>query len=109
MIVVEQVISADDADVLSGTDLDNVPMAGVLIVQAVSTQADTLINITGPGSEPVVRNQALVLRANSEIQEDDPDYAVGVTQGGHYIIDVNVQTAATVRVRATYVPVDEIP
>lgn len=109
MIIVESTLTADDTDFLSGSDLDNIPRAGVVIVQGVSTQADTLIEVTGPGNEPVVRSQALVLRANSEILEDDPDYVMGVTQGGHYTVSINVQTAATVRCRVTFIPLEEIP
>lgn len=108
MIIVELTGTADDADFLSGTDLDNIPTGGLLIVNVASTQDDTLVEITGPGGAPVVRNQAAVLRANAEINLDDPDFVVGVSQGGHYVIGINVQTAATYRVRATYVPADEL-
>lgn len=108
MIIVEQTGTADNNDFLSGTDLDNIPSDGVLIIQGASTVGDTLLTITGPGGEPVVRGQCLVQRANSEIREDDPDYPMGVTQGGHYVVDVNVQTAGTWRLRATYVPLEEL-
>lgn len=108
MITVESTGTADDNDFLSGSDLDNIPEGGLLVVNIASTQDDTLIEITGPGGAPVVRNQAAVLRANAEIALDDPDFVVGVSQGGHYIIAVNVQTAATFRVRAIYIPADEL-
>lgn len=103
MIIVENTGTADDADFLDATDLANIPSAGVLTVYASSTQDDTLITITGPGSEPVVRSQAILLRANGEIRaNEDVPYVVPVFQGGHYIVDVNVQTAATYRVRCVY-------
>jgi len=108
-IIVETVLSADNTDVLDGTDLANIPEMGVLTVFAMSTQDDTLMTITGPGSEPVIRNQALGLRANAEIrQSEDTPYQVGVTQGGHYILAIDVQTAATVRVRAIFQDLEEL-
>jgi len=103
MIVVEATGTADDADFLANTDLANIPELGGLSIFASSTQNDTLITITGPGSEPVVRGQAILLRANAEIRQDeDISFQVPVTQGGRYVIDVNVQTAATFRIRAIF-------
>jgi hypothetical protein len=109
VIIVETTLTADNADVLDGTDLANIPAGGLLTIHAASTQNDTLLTITGPGNEPVVRNQAAVQRANAEIREDvDPGYDLGVVQGGHYIVAVDVQTAATVRVRATFHDLQEL-
>ncbi len=103
MIIVEQVFTVDNTDVLANTDLANIPEAGGLSVLVASTQNDSLLTITGPGSEPVVRDQAIILRANAEIRMDeDPHYEVPVSQGGRYVIAVDVVTAATVRVRAIY-------
>lgn len=103
MIVVDTVLTADNTDVLGGTDLANIPAAGGLQVFASSTQQDTTITITGPGSEPVVRTRPVTLRANAEIREnEDVGYEVPVVQGGRYVINIDVVTAATVRVRAIY-------
>lgn len=109
MIVVEQSLTADDNDVLAGTDLANIPELGTLIVWAASTVADSLISITGPGSEPVVRTQAMVLRANGmPDRRSDIPYMVGVIQGGHYVINVDEVTAATITIIAVYLDVDDI-
>lgn len=109
MIVVEVVGTADDTDLLAGTDLANIPTFGVLAVYAASTQNDTTITITGPGGEPVVRGQPMTLRANGEIrQEADPTYPMAATQGGHYVVAIDVVTAATFRVRAIFLEPDEL-
>lgn len=103
MILVEVVTTADNTDILSNSDLANIPEGGGLTVFASSTQNDTLLTITGPGSEPVVRDQAILLRANAEIrQNEDPHFEVAVSQGGRYVIAVDVVTAATVRIRAIF-------
>lgn len=103
MIIVENVATADDTDFLQNTDLANIPSPGILSIYAASTQNDTLLTITGPGSEPVVRSQAMVLRANAEIRMDeDITYMIPVSQGGRYVIAVDVQTAATFRIRAVF-------
>ncbi len=103
MIVVDTVLTADNNDVLGGTDLANIPGPGGLQVYAASTQQDTTLTITGPGSEPVVRSRPITLRANAEIREDsDVGMEVPVSQGGRYVLAVDVVTAATVRIRAIY-------
>jgi len=103
MIIVESVLTADNTDVLAGTDLANIPSLGGLSVFAASTVLDTLLSITGPGSEPVVRLRPILLRANAEVRQDeDVSFQVPVVQGGRYVINVDVVTAATVRIRAIF-------
>ncbi len=109
MIVVQQVITADDLDVLAGTDLANIPELGILAVWAASTVNDTLMSITGPGSEPVVRTQVVILRANGmPDRSTDTPYLVGVVQGGHYVVNVDVVTAATVTIMAIYLDQEDV-
>jgi len=103
VIIVEQVFTVDNTDVLSNTDLANIPEIGGLSIFVSSTQNDSLLTVTGPGSEPVVRGQAILLRANAEIRQDeDISYQIPVSQGGRYVIAVDIVTAATVRVRAVF-------
>lgn len=103
MIAVEVTGTADATDALDGTDLQTIPGPGGLTIFVASTQLDTLLTITGPGSEPVVRNRPMLLRAGPEIRQDeDVAYMIPVVQGGRYIINVDVTTAATFRVRAIY-------
>ncbi len=109
MIVVRQVLTADNTDVLNGTDLESIPLLGLLSIWAASTQADTLITITGPENEPPIRAQALALRTNGQpLKNEDSPYMVGVIQGGRYIVDINVVTAATVVVEAIYNDLSEL-
>lgn len=109
MIIVEVVGSADNTDVLAGSDLANIPEGGVIMIRAASTQQDTDLTITGPGSEPVARNIPMILRANAEIrQQDDPSFQLPVTQGGRYVINVDVVTAATFRISVTYADLEDL-
>lgn len=109
MIVVETSLSATNSDVLNGTDLDSIPTAGVLVIWAASTVADSTITITGPGSEPVVRNRPLPLRANGMPSKlDDQPFSVGVIQGGHYVVDVTEVTAMTAHIIAVWYDAQDI-
>ncbi len=109
MIVVRQVMTADNTDVLNGSDLESIPLLGLLTIWAASTQADTLITITGPENEPPIRGQALPLRTNGQpLKNEDSPYMLGVIQGGRYIVDINVVTAATVVVEAIYNDLSEL-
>ena len=67
-IVVEVVAAADNTDLLAGTDLESIPLGGVLTIFGASTLGDTTITVTGPNMQAVVRAMPLTLRANSEIR-----------------------------------------
>jgi len=109
MIVVQKTITADDSDVLASTDLSNIPGAGVLEVFIASTQNDTVFTFTGPGNEPIVRLQKVMLRTNGmPVIKDDVPYTAIVIQGGHYVLNVDIVTAATVSIIANYTPADEL-
>ncbi len=103
-IVVEVVLTADNADLLAGSDLESIPQGGVLTVYGASTQDDTTITVTGPNMQAVVRAQPLTLRATAVIlQNSDVPYVVPVARAGKYIINIDVVTAATARIRAIYI------
>lgn len=103
-ITVEQVFAADNADFLSGTQLDQPGVPGVYTVWGASTVGDTLISIT-QGGRTIVTGSALVLRANSEIREnEDTFYQMLSRTGGRPVVNVNIQTAATVRIRVKFIP-----
>jgi len=109
MIIVTSSLSATNNDVLNGTDLDSIPTAGVLVIWAASTVADSTITITGPGSEPVVRNRPLPLRANGMPDKlSDQPFSVGVIQGGHYVVDITEVTAMTVTMIAVWYDAQDI-
>ncbi len=107
-IIVVRDLTADNADVLAGTDLENIPGIGNLDVFVVSDQADTLVTITAPGQATPVRAQAAIVKtvANIDVTSDIP-ISLDVF-GGKYIIAIDEQTAATaIRVMAVFTPAEE--
>ena len=100
----EQVITADDTDVLAGTILDQPGVPGVYTTWAASTVGDTLITLT-LGGRTHANAAVITLRANSEIREnEDPFFQVLSMTGGRPVININVVTAATVRIRTRFLP-----
>ena len=104
MITDEQVMSADNADVLAGTQLDQPGVPGVYTIWGASTVGDTGITVS-LGGRTIVNGAVLVLRANSEIREnEDTFFQVASQTGGRPVINVDVVTAATVRIRTKFIP-----
>ncbi len=104
MITVEETLTGDDTDFLSGTQLDQPGVPGVYTIWASSTVGDTEISIT-LGGRTLVSAATVVLRANSEIREQEDTFFQMLSQtGGRPVINVNVVTAATVRVRVKFIP-----
>jgi len=104
MITDEQSLSADNADVLSGTQLDQPGIPGVYTIWAASTQGDTEITIS-LGGRRIIDTGIVILRANSEIREnEDAFYQMLSQSAGRPVINVNVITAAVVRVRTRFIP-----
>jgi len=104
MITVESTIAADNADFLAGTQLDQPGVPGVYTIWGCSTVGDTLISIT-LGGRSLTNNATLILRANSEIREnEDTFFQMLSLTGGRPIIDVNIVTAAVVRIRVKFLP-----
>jgi len=104
MITVERTVAVDTADFLAGTQLDQPGVAGVYTVWGVSTVGDTEISIT-LGGRTVTNAAILALRANSEIREnEDTFFQMLSTTGGRPVININVVTAATVRIRVKFLP-----
>lgn len=104
MITVERTLAADNADFLAGTQLDQPGVPGVYTVWAASTVGDTEISLTLGGR--TITNEAIVtLRANSEIRENEDVFFQAISQtGGRPVININVVTAAVVRVRVKFIP-----
>jgi len=104
VITVENTLTLDNTDFLGGTQLDQPGVPGVYTVWAASLVADTLITIT-QGGRTVVDGAAVILRANSEIREnEDTFYQMLSRTGGRPVININVQSATTVRVRVKFLP-----
>ena len=104
MITVESTLTADNADFLAGTQLDQPGVPGVYTIWGASTQGDTDISIT-LGGRTITNAAALVLRANSGIRENEDTYFQMLARtGGRPVININVVTAATVRIRVKFIP-----
>ncbi len=109
MIVVQRTITADNTDVLNGTDLAQIPGIGQLDLFIASTQADTVFSISGPANEPLVRLQTAVLRTNGVPSLlDDVPLSLLAIQGGKYVLNIDIVTAATVVVVAIFRDVSDM-
>jgi len=104
IITDEQILVADNTDVLAGTTLDQVGVPGVYTIWAASTVVDTEITIS-MGGRSVVNAAIVILRANSEIREnEDNNYQMLSRTGNRPVININVVTAASVRIRTKFLP-----
>lgn len=104
MITVEEVITASDADFLSGSQLDQPGVPGVYTVWLASTVGDTTVSIS-LGGRTIASSAVVILRANSEIREnEDPFFQMLSRTGGRPVINITEVTAATIRVRVRFIP-----
>lgn len=104
IITVEDVITATSTDFLAGTQLDQPGVPGVYTIWIVSTVGDTTVSIT-LGSVTLVSAAVVVLRANSEIREnEDSFYQMLSRTGGRPVINITEVTAASIRVRVKFLP-----
>ena len=104
MITVESTVAADNTDFLAGTQLDQPGVSGVYTIWAASTVGDTLLSIT-LGGRTITNNAVVTLRANSEIRENEDTFFQMLAVGpGRPVININVVTAAVVRVRVKFLP-----
>jgi len=104
MITDEQTLTATNADVLAGTQLDQPGVPGVYTIWAASTVGDSTISVT-LGGRTIVNAAVVVLRANSEIREnEDTFYQVVSRTGGRPVINVVEVTAMVLRVRTKFLP-----
>jgi len=104
ILTVEETIAADDTDFLAGTILDQPGVPGVYTIWLASTVGDTLVSVS-LGGRTLVSNAAAILRANSEIRENEDTFFQILSQtGGRPIININIVTAATVRIRVKFLP-----
>ncbi len=104
MITDEQVLTATNADVLAGTQLDQPGVPGVYTVWTASTVGDSTVTIT-LGGRTIVNGAVITLRANSEIREnEDVFFQVLSRTGGRPVINVIEVTAASIRVRTKFIP-----
>lgn len=104
MITDEQVLTASNTDVLAGTQLDQPGVPGVYTVWLASTVGDTTVSIS-LGGRTITDGAVVILRANSEIREnEDPFFQMLSRTGGRPVINVVEVTAASIRVRTRFLP-----
>lgn len=104
MVTVERTLTADNTDFLAGTQLDQPGVPGVYTIWGASTVGDTEITVS-LGGRRLTDAAIVTLRANSEIREnEDTFFQVLSRTGGRPLININVVTAATVRVRVKFIP-----
>lgn len=102
MIQVIKKLAATTADILAGTDLENIPASagvlqngccGQLDVFCASTQADHTLNVRKPGGETVLAAQLIQQRTNAVISLAD-DLPISVPASpGRMVVDLTVVTA----------------
>lgn len=74
-------VTAPNADVLSGTELEFAPGRGVYITRAASSVATATLAVSGNRS-PVVSSARLIkLRASSETRAEDQPWTLAVAKG----------------------------
>ena len=105
MITVEDVITVSNTDFLSGTQLDQPGVPGVYTIWAAGiVGGESTITIT-LGGRTLVSAARVVIRANSEIREDEDTFfqMLSVT-GGRPVINLAIVMADTVRLRIKFIP-----
>jgi len=104
IVTVERTLTGDNADFLAGTQLDQPGVAGVYTIWGTSTVGDTELTVS-LGGRRLTDAAILTLRANSEIRENEDTFFQVISRtGGRPVINVNVVTAAVVRIRVKFLP-----
>ena len=104
MITDEQILTATNADVLAGTQLDQPGVPGVYTVWAASDVSDTTITIS-LGGRTIVNGAIVTQRANEEIRENEDVFFQMLSRtGGRPVINVIETTAMACRVRTKFIP-----
>jgi len=102
MRVYTEQVTADDTDVLGGTQLDTLQEGGQLDLWLLSSQADSLASIFGPGNEPVASGIEVLNETRAPRPNDDPPFSLAIMKAGHYTLNIDIVTAATVIVLAVF-------
>lgn len=104
MITDQQLLSATNADVLAGTQLDQPGVPGVYTVFVSSTAADGQVTIS-LGGRTIVSQATILLRANAEIRQDEDNfYQMLSLTGGRPVISYVEITGATCQIRTIFLP-----
>jgi hypothetical protein len=108
MIQVTGIVTADANNVLSGSDLQSAPSAGIILFWVASSQADTRITLTAPPNV-ASRNITPHLRTNGvPLCSDDSPVALPCNGGEQIAINVDIVTGATCGYVAKFIPKAEM-
>lgn len=103
LVEAERTLTADTTDVLGSTDLRQAPGAGAVAVFLASTVADTLATVSIGGR--LLKNNTVIGKVATNAQIDalaDTPVAAQVEKGDIITVNIDVVTAATVRVKAIW-------
>lgn len=102
------IVVADTTNVLTGTDLQSAPSAGVVLFWIASSQSDTRITLTAPPNV-ASRNITPFVRTNGvPLCESDSPVALPCNGGEQIAIQVDIVTGATVGYVAKFIPKAEM-
>jgi hypothetical protein len=108
MIQVTKTTTSDSTNLLSGTDLNSAPSAGIILFWVASSQADTIITITAPPNV-ASRNVTPHLHTNGvPLVSDDSPVALPCNGGEQLAIQVDIVTGATCGIIAKFIPKAEM-
>jgi len=103
-ITFENTFTASNADVLAGTQLDQPGVPGVYTIWTASTVGDSTVSVS-LGGRTIVDAAVCVLRANSEIRQDEDVFFQMLSRtGGRPVISIVEVTAMVLRVRCIFLP-----
>lgn len=95
--------SADNANVLTGSDLQSAPGPGVLLVYSACTGTDTKISVSAPPEVPM-RSANMIVRPNAEVKlSDDIPVVVPLAGGEQITIAVDITAASNYQVIAIFI------
>lgn len=96
MIQVVGKVTADNANVLSGTDIQSAPGPGVVLFWVASTQSDTIVTVTCPPRVASRNILAMLQTSGLPLLSDYPPVALPVNGGEQIALQVDIVTGATV-------------
>ena len=100
--------TATNADVLSGTDLNQLEEGGILDIYALSTATDTALSIRAPQVEPLVTAGRVPQETRAIAPGRDGSYRAVLKAGGHVTVALTIVTAGTWQILAIYREAGEI-
>jgi len=100
-IFFREVLTAVDADVLNGSEIETAPGRGMYVIRAASTVSTATLAVSSPGRPEVSKARAITLRANGEVRAEDTPWIVNVGRGERVVVSL-AGTTGTVHVEASY-------